>query len=202
MCSPDHATVRRADEVREAGGELTHLHRTDWAERRGGLAVYPGHGVVRIEGLRTQEIKGQSVEFLVLRLVEDDSRILVPVEKATRLGLRDVIGREQAAQIRKILRSQTRANPRGGGPWSRRFRDYQEKLRHGSIFDMAEVLADLLCLQIEKELSFGEQRLLDSAWTRIVHELAAAENSPPEQVETELRAIRVSRRPVERATAS
>jgi CarD family transcriptional regulator len=161
----------------------------DWAGRLGALAVYPGHGVVRIDGVRTQEIGGGPVEFLVLRLVEDDSRILVPVENATRLGLRDVIGREEASQIRKILRVRTRNPPRGGGPWSRRFRDYQEKLRRGSIFDMAEVLADLLRLQLEKELSFGEQRMLDSAWTRIVHELAAAENVPPDEVGTELRAL-------------
>jgi CarD family transcriptional regulator len=151
--------------------------------------------------LRKQEIEGNRVEFLVLRRVEDDSRILVPVDKATQVGLRDVIGRAEAAQIRKILRTRTGLTPRGGGPWSRRFRDYQEKLRRGSIFDMAEVLGDLLRLQIEKELSFGEQRMLDSAWTRVVHEIAAAENSPPEKIETELREIRAAHRPTESAPA-
>ena len=66
---------------------------------------------------------------------------------------------------------------------------------------MAEVLGDLLRLQIEKELSFGEQRMLDSAWTRVVHEIAAAENSPPEKIETELREIRAAHRPADSATA-
>ena len=123
----------------------------------------------------------------------DIQRILVPVDKATQVGLRDVIGRAEAAQIRKILETRTDVAPRGGGPWSRRFRDYQEKLRRGSIFDMAEVLADLLRLQIEKELSFGEQRMLDSAWTRVVHEIAAGwierGRHKPNPTQIELRGI-------------
>ncbi len=173
--------------------------RRGWAARKGALLVYPGHGVVRVDGVRTQEIGGCSLKLLVLLRVEDDSRILVPVENAERLGLREVIDRREAAQIRKILRRRAAAPPRGGAPWSRRFRDYQEKLRHGSIFEMAEVLADLLRLQLEKELSFGEQRLLDNAWNRIVYELAAAENSAPEDVGTELRSVL---RPTRRAVAS
>jgi CarD family transcriptional regulator len=175
---------------------------TDWVKRLGALAVYPGHGVVRVDSLRTQEIGGNPVEFLVLRLIEDDSRILVPVGNTARLGLREVIDRTEASQIRKILRARTRTPPRGGGPWSRRFRDYQEKLRRGSIFEMAEVLSDLLRLQLEKELSFGEQRMLDSAWTRIVYELAAAESLPPEEVGTELRALLRRPRHTEGARAS
>ena len=160
-----------------------------WGKRLGSLAVYPGHGVVRLDGFRTQEISGSSIEFLVLKLVDDGSRIFVPVEKATRLGLRDVITRVEASRIWKILGTSLRRKPRGGGPWSRRFRDYQDKLKRGSIFDIADVLADLLRLQHHKELSFGEQRMLETAWTRIVHEVAAAEDLAPDAVEKRLREL-------------
>jgi CarD family transcriptional regulator len=160
-----------------------------WAERLESLAVYPGHGVVRLDAIRRQEISGRTIDFLVLLLVEDGSRIFVPVEKATRLGLRDVITRAEAGHIWKILGTSLRRKPRGGGPWSRRFRDYQEKLKKGSIFEIAEVLADLLRLQHHKELSFGEQRMLESAWTRIVHEIAAAEDLAPDAVEKKLREL-------------
>lgn len=161
----------------------------DWTSREGALVVYPAHGVVRVDGVRTQNLGGCEVEVLVLRLIEDDSRILVPLEKAATVGLREVIGKEEAERIWRILRRRARTRARSAGPWSRRFRDYQDKLRRGSIFEMAEVLGDLLQLQVEKELSFGEQRMLDNAWTRIVHELAAAESRSPDQVEAQLRAI-------------
>lgn len=129
------------------------------------------------------------LEMLVLRLLEDEGRILVPVDKAMSVGLREVIGSEDAERIWLILRERARDASRSGVPWSRRFRDYQEKLKRGSIFDIAEVLADLLQLQLDKELSFGEQRMLDSARSRIVHELAAAQGIPTATVEAEIRAL-------------
>ncbi len=163
--------------------------RETWGERRGALAVYPGHGVVRIDGVRRREISGCAIEFLMLRLVEDESRIFVPVDKATRLGLREVVTAPEAARIWKILRTSLRRKARGRGPWSRRFREYQEKLKRGCTFEIAGVLAELLKLQSQKELSFGEQRMLENARTRIVHELAAAESLDSAEVERRLREL-------------
>ena len=153
----------------------------------GQLAVYPGHGVVRIEELRKQEIAGQRRQFLVLRVVEDASRILVPREKAEDVGLRRVMGRKDAVRIWEILRSQPTRRRRGGITWSRQFRDYRDKLRNGSVFEIAEVLRDLLQLQHEKELSFGERRVLDSARSLLVHELAAAQRTGADRIEAELK---------------
>lgn len=161
--------------------------RKKWEARVGELAVYPGHGVVRIEELRRQEIAGQRRHFLVLRMVEDDSRILIPREKADNVGLRRVMGRKDALRIWEILRTQPEPRRRGGLTWSRQFRDYRDKLKSGSAFDIAEVLRDLLRLQREKELSFGERRVLDSARSLLVHELAAAQRVAADRVEAELR---------------
>jgi CarD family transcriptional regulator len=174
---------------RHEGGEVTISPGTDWATREGALAVYPSHGVVRIDGVCLQEISGREVEMLALRLIEDDSRIFVPLDRAEGVGLREVISKEEAEEIWKTLAGRGGRSLRSGGPWSRRFRDYQEKVRRGSVFDVAEVLADLMHLQLEKELSFGEQRLLDTARSRIVHEIAAAENRSPESVEADLRSL-------------
>ena len=161
--------------------------RKKWEARVGELAVYPGHGVVRIEELRRQVIAGQRRHFLVLRMVEDDSRILVPREKAEDVGLRRGMGRKDAARIWEILRTQPSHRRRGGLTWSRRFRDYRDKLRSGTVFDIAEVLRDLLRLQHEKELSFGERRVLDSARSLLVHELAAAQKTATDRIEAELK---------------
>ena len=169
-------------------GGTVRARRKKWEGRVGQLAVYPGHGVVRIEELRRQVIAGQRRHFLVLRMVEDDSRILIPREKAEDVGLRRVMGRKEAARIWEILRTRAAPRRRGGVTWSRQFRDYRDKLRTGSVFDIAEVLRDLLQLQHEKELSFGERRVLDSARSLLVHELAAAQKVAAGHVEAELKA--------------
>lgn len=160
-----------------------------WVARLGDLVVYPGQGVARIVERKTQEIAGSEVEFLVLRMLEDDSRILIPRENVDRVGLRGVIGRRDADRIWEILRTRTRRRRRSGITWSRQFREYQEKLKTGSVFDIAEVLRDLLRLQREKELSFGERRVLDMARSLLVQELAAAQKTRPSQIEAELKSL-------------
>jgi CarD family transcriptional regulator len=155
----------------------------------GALVVHPAHGVVRVDGVRSQWIGGALLEVLVLRVIEEEARIFVPLDKAEAIGLRDVIGATDALRIWEILRQRTRRATRSAAPWSRRYRDYQDKLKRGSIFHTAEVFADLLQLQREKELSFGEQRMLDNARSRIVHELAAAQSISVEEIEAEVRAL-------------
>ena len=167
---------------------MTARHRR-WDSRLGELVVYPGQGVARIEAVRTQEIAGQTLDFLVLRMVEDDSRILIPRGQMERVGLRQVVDRREAARIWEILKTRTRRRRRTGITWSRQFREYQEKLRNGSVFQIAEVLRDLLRLQGEKELSFGERRMLDSARSLVVQELAAAQKTGTERIEAELKEL-------------
>ncbi len=153
----------------------------------GQLAVYPGYGVARIEALERQDVAGQSLEFLVLRRLEDETRILIPRDKVDQVGLRAVMKRKEANQIWEILRSGKRRGRRSGMAWSRQFREFQEKLRTGSNFEIAEVLRDLLRLQLEKELSFGERKLLESARSLLVQELAAAQKTEAEKIEAEIR---------------
>lgn len=160
-----------------------------WKVRIGDLAVYPGQGVARVDEVRKQEIGGRSYEFVVLRMVEDDSRILIPREQVEAVGLRRVMSKADAQRIWEILRIRKRRKRRTGVTWSRQFREYQDKLKTGSVFEIAEVLRDLLRLQLEKELSFGERRVLDAARSLIVQELAAAQNTGAEHIEEELKEL-------------
>ena len=150
--------------------------------------MYPGHGVARIVEFRTQEIAGEETEFLVLHMVDGQTRILIPCGKLDRVGLRAIMGSEEAEKIWDILRKRTRRRPGHGVTWSRQFREFQDKVRTGSVTDVAEVLRDLLRLQAHKELSFGEHRLLQSARSLVVQELAAAQASEAAEVEREIRA--------------
>jgi len=159
-----------------------------WETRIGELAVYPGHGVARIEDLKRQEICGQTCEFLVLRMMSGDSRILIPLGKVNEVGLRPLMGEREAARIWKILRTRPREKPGRGQTWIRQFREYQERIKTGSIFELAEVLRDLLILQSEKELSFGEHRVLDAARTLLCQELAAVQCREPTEVAAAIKA--------------
>ena len=123
----------------------------------------------------------------MLRRLEDATRILIPRDKVDKVGLRAVMKRKEANQIWEILRAGKRRGRRSGMAWSRQFREFQEKLRTGSNFEIAEVLRDLLRLQLEKELSFGERKLLESARSLLVQELAAAQKTEAEKIEAEIR---------------
>ena len=159
-----------------------------WETRIGELAVYPGHGVARIEDLKRQEICGQTCEFLVLRMMSGDSRILIPLGKVNEVGLRPLMGEREAARIWKILKTRPKDKPGRGQTWIRQFREYQERIKTGSIFELAEVLRDLLILQGEKELSFGEHRVLDAARTLLCQELAAVQSREATDVAAEIKA--------------
>ncbi len=161
--------------------------RDRWAGHVGELVVYPGQGVGRLEAIQKREIAGQKLEVLVLRMVEDESRIMIPRDKVEQVGLRGIIGRREATRIWEILATRPRRRRRAGVTWSRQFREYQDKLKSGSVFEIAEVLRDLLRLQRDKELSFGERRVLDAARSLLVQELAAAQNQATESVEAEIK---------------
>jgi CarD family transcriptional regulator len=149
--------------------------------RIGALAVYPGQGVTRVEAFQKQEIAGQWCEFVVLRKLDDHSRILVPRERISDVGLRGVVTSADRERVWEVLRAESPDRPEQA--WSRQFRDYQEKLREGSIFEIAAMLRDLTRLASAKELSFGERRVLDTARALLVQELAAAHDDAPAAIE-------------------
>lgn len=152
-----------------------------WRAKVGALAVYPGQGVTRVEAFQKQQIAGQWCEFIVLRKLDDQSRILVPRARASDVGLRGVAASAEREQVWEVLRAASPERPEQA--WSRQFRDYQDKLREGSILEIAAILRDLTRLSLSKELSFGERRVLDTARALLVQELAAAQDESPSAVE-------------------
>lgn len=158
----------------------------NWKPRVGDRAVYPGQGVARVAKRQKLEVAGQECDFFVLQLIEDNSRILVPADKLAEVGLRRVMGDEDAKKLWAILKKRSRKGS-GGVTWSRQFRNYQDKIKNGSVFEAAEVMRDLLRLQTRKELSFGEHRLLENARMLVVQELAVSQALEAVDVEAEIR---------------
>lgn len=153
----------------------------------GDLAVYPAHGVGRIEGMETKDISGLQQSFYIMRILENDMIIMIPTQNVDSVGLRQVIGREQVEQIFNILEEKDVSFETQN--WNRRYRDYMDKIKTGSVFEVAEVLRDLSLLRQDKELSFGERKMLDMAKSLLVKEISIAKDSTEAIVEKEIESI-------------
>ena len=152
--------------------------------RVGDKAVYPAHGVAEITGIESKEIGGTKLSFYILRIMENGMRIMVPMKKVAQVGLRAVASKTEVKEVYDILKS--REVSVEGQTWNRRYREYMEKIKTGSVFEVAEVLRDLSILKSDKDLSFGERKMLDTARSLLVKELAVAKNAKEEKIQREL----------------
>lgn len=166
-------------------------HLTDPQERilfkKGQLAVYPAHGVGVIESEEEKHIGGEAQRFYILRILENDMIIMIPTSNADSVGLRPVIDLHQVSQVYSILKDRDVIIE--NQTWNRRYRDYMKKIKTGSVFEVAEVLRDLFLLKLDKELSFGERKMLDTARGLLVKELSIARQAKEEDIEAEVEKI-------------
>ncbi len=153
----------------------------------GDKAVYPGHGVGVIEAIETKRISGKEQSFYILRFVDNGMTIMVPEDNVKSAGLRTVIRKIDARKVIEILKD--REVTLDNQTWNRRYREYMEKINTGSIYEIAEVLRDLHLLKAEKELSFGEKKIMDMAKTLLVKELAIAKDVKETEILKEIRSI-------------
>ena len=153
----------------------------------GDKAVYPAQGVAEVVGIDQKEISGKIQRFYVLRVLDSDMRILVPVDKAEQVGLREVVQEDQIREVYDILKEKELHVDKQ--TWNRRYRGFMEKIKIGSLFEVAEVFRDLYRLKETKTLSFGERRMLDTAKNLIVKELSVAKKTTEVKVEKELERI-------------
>ena len=153
----------------------------------GDKAVYPSQGVAEVVGIEQKEISGRIQRFYVLRVLESDNRIMVPTDKSGQVGLRRIAGEEEIDEVRQILRDKEVHVDRQTS--NRRYRGFMEKIRSGSLFEVAEVFRDLYRLKGMKPLSFGERRMLDTARGLIVQELSVAQEQDENKIEQELNTL-------------
>lgn len=139
----------------------------------GDIAVYPAHGVTKVHSIEAREISGQLQKFYILKVMDNGMTIMVPTSNVKACGLREVIGEEEVETVYEILKERDIAID--NQTWNRRYREYMDKIKTGSVYEIAEVLRDLSLLRYEKELSFGERKMLDTARTLLMKELAIAQ---------------------------
>ena len=153
----------------------------------GDLAVYPAHGVGVIESIESKWISGDKQEFYIMRILDNGMIIMIPLDNVNNVGLRQVIGADQVPKIFEIL--EEREVVPDNQTWNRRYREYMEKIKTGSVFELAEVLRDLFILREDKELSFGERKMLDTARSLLVKEISIAQEQDESQVEEDIQGI-------------
>lgn len=154
----------------------------------GDLAVYPAHGVGRIEAIESRVINGEKHDFYIMKVLENSMVIMIPTCNVDSVGLRDVISDKEIPKIYDIMTAE-RETPADTQTWNRRYREYMDKIKTGSLYDVAEVFRDLYLLRLNKDLSFGERKLFDTATTLLLRELSTAKNSDEETIMAEIESL-------------
>jgi CarD family transcriptional regulator len=153
----------------------------------GDMAVHPAHGVGEVTGIEKRDLGGSVNLFYVLRIIDTGLKVMIPLRATAHVGLRRIMSRKEADKVLGVLQAQEVAVD--VQPWNRRFRAYTEMLKSGSPYEIAKVLRDMSRLKFDKDLSFGERRLLDQAKSLLVKELALAKQVHPGAMEGEISQI-------------
>jgi CarD family transcriptional regulator len=145
----------------------------------GDRVVYPHHGAAVIEKTEklSQPEKGKK-EYFVLRMTHGDLTLKVPVDKAEEIGMRYPISVEDVEDVFEVLAKKDVREPTN---WSRRFKNHQEKLKSGDVYQVAEVVRNLALRDADKGLSAGEKSMFVKARQVLVSELAFALNITEDQ---------------------
>lgn len=154
----------------------------------GEKAVYPAQGVGEIISIETRDINGSKETFYVMKILKTESKILIPTKKAKEEGLRKIISKDKIKDIYTILKSKN-VSPISKKTWNRRYREYMDKIKTGSVFEVAEVIRDLSRLKAQKDLSFGERKMLDTARNLLINELSIVKNTNEETIVQEIKSI-------------
>lgn len=146
----------------------------------GDMAVYPAQGVTEILGVETLEISGITNQYYVLRCLDSEKKIRVPMANVDQVGLRVLVNEKQVEEVLVTLRAPEIAIEEPN--WNRRYRRYVEKMKTGSLHDVAQVLRDLYLTRGEKQLSYGERYVYERAMQLLVQELAIVQSQTEEEV--------------------
>jgi len=146
----------------------------------GDKVIYPNHGLGIVEGIETKTILGTTCGFYHLRMVANETTVLVPLDNVEGVGLRRAIADGEVDRLFSLLCDGKIDNHQN---WKSRFKDNSDKMRTGSIYDVVDVLKSLTFLAKSKNLSFREKRMLDRAKFLVISEIAEVLRQTAEAVE-------------------
>lgn len=150
----------------------------------GDLVVYPAQGVTEIVAVETREVSGIQHVFYVLKVKGTEKKILVPIGKEDRVGLRPVMDQSMIEQLFELMRNREIAFEHE--TWNRRSRRYMDKIGSGDPLQLAEVYRDFSVLKGRKVLSFGEKKMWEMSRALLVQELGTALNTTEEDASVQM----------------
>lgn len=146
----------------------------------GDKIVYPMHGAGVIESIEEKEILGEKKSYYIMKMPVGEMKVMIPINCAGNVGIRDVIDKSIADRVFRSLEGEIIEQPSN---WNKRYRENMIKIKSGNVFDVAEVVKNLIIREKQKGLSTGERKMLNSAKQILISELVLAENMKPCEVE-------------------
>ncbi|MDR1608987.1 MAG: CarD family transcriptional regulator [Deltaproteobacteria bacterium] len=150
----------------------------------GDLVVYPAHGVGQVESIENRPVNGVDSSLVILRILDNGMRITIPVRNVSEIGLRPLISLAEVMKVYERLQSPPVMVEASN--WNRRHRAYLDKLKTGAIADVCDVIRELMTMRGNKELSFGERKLLDTARSLLIKEISMVTQTGEELIGREV----------------
>ncbi len=146
----------------------------------GDKVVYPMHGAGIIEAIEEKEILGNKRKYYIMRLPLGDMKVMIPIDSTEDIGLREIIGEKEFAKVIKVLKGEKSDMSQN---WNRRYRANMDKIKSGDIYEVAEVVRNLILLDQEKGLSSGERKMLNNAKQILISEFSLVHDLNEQQAE-------------------
>lgn len=145
----------------------------------GDKIVYPMHGAGTIDAIEEKDILGEKQNYYIIKM-PGEVKVMVPISKAGDIGVRSVIDKAEAGKVLEVLEAN---ETEMSNNWNKRYKENMEKMKSGSIYEVADVVRNLSYKQKEKGLSTGEKKMLNNAKQILVSELVLAEHASENEVE-------------------
>ncbi len=154
--------------------------------RIGAKVVYPMHGAGEIEAIEEREVMGEKKQYYIMRIPFVDMKVMVPLDNAAEVGLRDVISGDEADRVMEEFKScptDMDAN------WNKRYRENMQKIKSGNMSDVIYVVKNLMHRDKMRGLSTGERKMLSNAKQILISELMVAKACSQQEIEAEMTAM-------------
>jgi len=139
--------------------------------KKGDTVIYPQHGACIVHGIKRMKAFGAVQEYLILKTVINEVTLSVPTAMANQVGVRPPVSKSELEDLRSVL---SKADPRVPANWSRRFKNHQEKLKSGDVYQVAEVVRNLAARDRDSALSAAEKTMYDRARINLISEISPA----------------------------